>query len=268
MHGKDVIDDGRCLDWGKTSGDYTTHRPGPPDSYYERLKVLGVGVEGQRILDLGTGTGFLARRFAGQGAAVSAIDVSAGQIEAARKLADEEGLTIDFRVAPAEEAPFADGSFDAITANQAWLYFDKAKAIPEVERLLVPGGVLVTSHFSWLPRLDPIARRSEELVLEHNPKWGAADWDGEVPPIPDWSLERFTLAGYFRYDVGIPYTREGWRGRLRACRGVGASLSSEEVERFDNEHARLLEATTPERFSILYRVQAHIFGCKHGRATP
>ena len=80
--------------------------------------------------------------------------------------------------------------------------------------------------------------------------------------VPGWSEERFTLVGFFRYDVRIPYDRETWRGRVRACRGVGASLSPEEVERFDVEHEALLEATAPESFSILYRVQAHIFECR------
>ncbi|MCZ6691361.1 MAG: class I SAM-dependent methyltransferase [Planctomycetota bacterium] len=259
MYGKKKIDDGRCIDWGKTSADYVAYRPGPPESYYARLVALGVGLEGQRILDLATGTGFLARNFARQGAQVSAIDISAEQIEAARGQADEEGLRIDFHVAPAERTPFADASFDAITANQAWLYFDKAEVIPEVVRLLAKEGQLVVSHFSWLPRLDPIARRSEALVLKHNPKWSAADWDGEIPPLPEWSMERFRLRAFFRYDAGIQFTRETWRGRLRACRGVGASLSPEEVARFDAEHAKLLERTADETFSVLYRVQAHLF---------
>jgi ubiquinone/menaquinone biosynthesis C-methylase UbiE len=75
---------------------------------------------GQSILDLGTGTGVMARRFAQQGSAVAGIDISAEQIAAARELAAARKLDVDFRVAPAEATPFPEASFDVVTANQCW----------------------------------------------------------------------------------------------------------------------------------------------------
>ena len=99
----------------------------------------------------------------------------------AKNLAKKDDLNINFQVSPAETCPFVNQSFDVITANQCWLYFDKAQIIPEVKRLLKPSGLLVTSHFSWLPRLDDIAKRSEELILKHNPNWTAKDWHGNIP---------------------------------------------------------------------------------------
>lgn len=253
-----TIDEGRAFDWGRTSTDYAAHRPGPPPSFYERLHALGIGRAAQRILDLGTGTGVLARQFARQGADVVGIDIAPEQIAAAARLAQDEGLRVRFAVAPAEAAGEPEASFDAITANQCWLYFDKVRVIPEVRRLLAPGGVLVTSHFSWLPRLDPVARQSEELVLRFNPGWGGADWHGAVPPMPKWAEQDFVLAAMFWYDEEIPFTREAWRGRMRACRGVGASLPPEQVERFDREHDALLRRIAPDNFTILHRLDAHI----------
>ncbi len=61
MPRSEKIDHGRAFDWGRTSRDYATHRPGPPPSCYDMLARLGVGLAGQRVLDLGTGTGVLAR---------------------------------------------------------------------------------------------------------------------------------------------------------------------------------------------------------------
>lgn len=258
MHGIRPIDGGNAADWGRTSSDYAAHRPGPPASFYERLKALGIGLRGQRILDLGTGTGLLARQFARQGARVVGVDIAENQVEAARRLAAEEKLDAVFAVAPAEDTRQAAGAFDAVTASQCWLYFDKPRAIAEVRRLLAPGGVLVTSHFSWLPRLDPLARRSEELVLSFNPDWGGADWAGAIPPMPVWAGADFNLTGMFWYDEDIPFTAEAWRGRIRACRGIGATLSDGEIRRFDAAHAALLREIAGPSFTIRHRLDAHI----------
>jgi SAM-dependent methyltransferase len=259
MHGIPSLDPGRQIDWGKTSADYTLYRPGPPPSFYRRLQVLGVGLSGQRILDLGTGTGLLARTFAQQGASVCGTDISPEQIAAAQQHAQEEELDVEFRVSAAETIPFPDHEFDAITANQCWLYFDKSRTIPEVKRALKPGGVLVTSHFSWLPRLDTIARETEALILKHNSQWTAADYTGVIPAFPAWAQADFRLRAMFYYDEAIPFTRDAWRGRIRACRGIGAALSPEEVRRFDEEHACLLERLVPESFTVLHRLDAHFF---------
>ncbi len=253
------FDAGRPIDWGRTSADYARHRPGPPRSLYDKLNALGVGLPGQRIVDLGTGTGVLARELARRGCAAAGVDVSSEQVATARRLARGEGLDVDFRVASAEETPFDAASFDVATANQCWLYFDRARTIPELRRILVPDGLLVVSHFSWLPRQDPIARASEELVLRFNPDWSAADWDGRIPARPGWSREDFELRAMFFYDEPVPFTRESWRGRIRACRGTGASLRDEEIRAFDREHAALLERVAGETFTILHRIDAHVF---------
>jgi SAM-dependent methyltransferase len=257
MHGLGAADPGRDIDWGRTSDDYALFRPGPPDSFYAKLAALGVGLPGQRILDLGTGTGVLARRFAAEGARCAGIDVAAGQIEAARRLAQESGLSVDFRVAPAEALPFPAASFDVVTASQCWLYFDAPRAIAEARRV-APGGILMVAHFSWLPRLDPVARASEALVLEFNPQWSAADWAGDVPPVPAWATG-LRLTGFFVYDAPIPFTRETWRGRMRACRGIGAGLAAEEVAAFDAAHEALLARIAPPAFTVLHRLDARLF---------
>src|SRR5262249_20911325 len=106
--------------WDPAAADYATHRAGPPASFYRRLHVLGVGLPGERILDLGRGTGLLARQFARQGARAAGIHASAGMIANAQAVAKQEGLAIDFRHAPADATTFSDGSFDAITANHCW----------------------------------------------------------------------------------------------------------------------------------------------------
>jgi SAM-dependent methyltransferase len=252
------VDGGNAIDWGRTSRDYSLHRPNYPDRFFDVLRSLGVGLKGQRILDLGTGVGFLALRFARQGAVVTGIDIAEGQIEEARRRGEAAGLSVDFLVGQAEHTGLSSEVFDVITASQAWLYFDAARAIAEVKRLLRPEGVLVTSHFSWLPRQDRIARASEDLVLRYNPKWTGADWAGQIPLMPTWAEGHFELRGMFVFDEPIPFTRESWRGRIRACRGVGASLPDDHVERLDREHDALLLAMATDDFSVLHRIDAHV----------
>jgi hypothetical protein len=131
-----------------------------------------------------------------------------------------------------------------------------------LRRVLKPGGWLVTSHFSWLPRLDEVARQSEALVLEFNPKWSAADWSGRIPPCPEWAEKIFDVRAMFYFDELIPFTHESWRGRIRACRGIGASLSPDEVAAFDAAHAALLAKIAPDPFTVLHRIDAHVFQFK------
>jgi SAM-dependent methyltransferase len=252
-----AIDAGTEFDWGRTSADYAQHRPGPPPSFFGRLRMLGVGLPGQRILDFATGTGVLARQFAKQGSVVTGIDIAPEQIEAARTLARSDGVDVRFAVAPAEQTGLPDAAFDAIAANQCWLYFDRSRIIPEVLRLLSSGGVLVVSFFNWLPRLDSVAQASEHLVLKYSPQWQGADWDGRIPPVPSWAMDAFELTAMFWYDEPIPFTRESWRGRMRACRGTGASLAAKDLAEFDREHDALLRRIAPEAFPILHRISAH-----------
>jgi SAM-dependent methyltransferase len=253
-----VIDQGRSIDWSATSGDYAAFRPGPPTALFDRLQALGIGLPQQRILDLGTGTGVMARAFARRGAVVAGIDIAPGQIEAARRLAEAERLPVAFRVAPAEEPPFAERSFEAATANQCFLYFDRARVLAALRRVLVPDGRVVISHYNWLPRLDPIARASEALILQFNPAWEGADFDGTVAPVPEGMPDDLVLEGFFWFDVDVPFDRAAWLGRIRASRGVGASLPPSQIEAFDKEHAALLSRIAPETFTIKHRVDARI----------
>jgi SAM-dependent methyltransferase len=248
------VDAGQSPDWGRVSAEYSKFRAGPPASFYERLAKHGIGTPGQRLLDFGTGTGVLARTFAKAGARVTGVDVSPGQIDQAVRAASEEGLAVDFRVSPAEATPFPDASFEAITANQCWHFFDSAKAFAEARRLLVPGGLLAVSDFFWFARRDPIAAATEDLILKYNPKWTSYRWSGDLRGLPDGKP-----AARIEYEEAVPFTRGTWLGRVRTCRAIGPTLTPGEVAAFDEEHRRLMEATTPERFEILHKINVHIY---------
>ncbi len=50
----------------------------------------------------------------------------------------------------------------------------------------------------------------------------------------------------------MTFTRESWNGRIKACRGIGASLTEEEIRQWEQEHTRLLEEIAPAEFDILH----------------
>lgn len=258
MHGISATDKGKSPDWGLTSEDYAKFRMGQPDSFFDLMRAFGVGLKGQMILDLGTGTGAMALRYAQRGATVTGIDISPEQIAMAQAQAKDQRVNAEFQVCAAERLSFPQHSFDVVTANQCWLYFKKEDVIRQVLWVLKEKGLLVTSHCSWLPLAEPLAEKSENLVREFNPDWEAYGWVGTVPAMPAWALGNFRLRGHFSYDEPIPFTRETWAGRIRACRAIGASLDKETVAEFDRQHMEMLNREAPEKFTILHRIDAHI----------
>jgi 2-polyprenyl-3-methyl-5-hydroxy-6-metoxy-1,4-benzoquinol methylase len=65
------------IDFGRTASDYGRHRAGFPPDFFARVAPWGVGIAEQKLLDLGTGTGTLARGFAMRGCRVTGLDPSA-----------------------------------------------------------------------------------------------------------------------------------------------------------------------------------------------
>ena len=114
------IDSGKAFDWGRTSEEYAKYRDIYPDEFYKKIVDRGLCIKGQRVLDLGTGTGVLPRNMYRYGAEWVGCDISSEQIEQAKKLSDEGNMKIDFRAVPTENIDFPDGSFDIITACQCF----------------------------------------------------------------------------------------------------------------------------------------------------
>lgn len=246
------IDSGKAFDWGRTSKEYARYRDIYPDEFYNKIVDRGLCISGQIVLDLGTGTGVLPRNMYRYGAEWTGTDISPEQIEQAKILADAAGMRIAFSAVPTEELDFPAGSFDVITACQCFWYFDHEKVMPALAKLLKKGGKLLILYMAWLPFEDKIAGASEELVLKYSPNWSGAGETRHPIWIPDIAYDYFEMEDHEEYDLMVPFTKESWHGRMKACRGVGASLSEEELVRWDADHKELLERTAPDQFDILH----------------
>ena len=246
------IDDGKAFDWGRTSEEYARYRDIYPEEFYKKIVDRGLCIDGQKVLDIGTGTGVLPRNLYRYGAEWTGTDISPEQIEQARILADASNMKIRFQAVSTEQLDFSGESFDVITACQCFWYFDHEKVMPKLAEFLRSDGRLLILYMAWLPYEDKIAGASEELVLKYSPKWSGAGETRHPIWIPDIAYEYFEMEDHEEYNLMVPFTKESWHGRMRASRGVGASLSGEELVKWDREHRELLDRIAPEQFDVLH----------------
>lgn len=244
--------------FGAAAEDYAAFRAGFPESFFDRLAAFGIGNPEQLLVDLGTGTGVLARGFASRGATVVAIDPDARMLEQARRLDSAAGVSVDYRLGMAEDMPVPDAFADVVTAGQCWHWFDGRRAAVECARVLKPTGAVVIAHFDWLPLPGNVVEATEHLIVEHNPDWRFGDGNGFHPEgLANLDAAAFINCETFSYEIDVPYTPDGWRGRIRASTGVGASLTAEGVHAFDADLQRMLESSFPFRIlQVPHRVYA------------
>ena len=129
---------------------------------WKRFAVELAGIRrGQRVLDLASGTGDLAARFAGlvgpEGGVVMS-DINAAMLEQGRVRMTEQGLVgnVEYAQVNAEEIPFADNSFDCVTIGFGLRNVtDKQRALDSMYRVLKPGGRVLILEFSHA-RAEPL----------------------------------------------------------------------------------------------------------------
>lgn len=129
----------RRLSFGAWADQYDRWRPGyPPDAVRWLLGGEGDGVpRTRRVLDLGAGTGRLSIAVAALGHHVIAVEPDDGMRAVAERALPGRTLA-----GTAEGIPLEPGSVDVVVAGQAYHWFDPERAIPEIARVLRPGGRL------------------------------------------------------------------------------------------------------------------------------
>lgn len=143
------------------------------------LDIAGV-VAGERVLDVGCGTGTLAlaaKRRVGSGGSVLGVDASAEMIARAATKSERSALPVTFEVATAQSLPFADATFDVVLCTLALHHLPedaRGAALAEMRRVLKPTGramIVEISHGHGIwAALNPVAllhgREAEHMLDE------------------------------------------------------------------------------------------------------
>ena len=221
---------------------------------------------GQRVLDVGCGTGILAREVSGRvgsSGRVTGIDPSPGMLAVAKQLAP----SLDWREAAAESLPFPDESFDVVVSQFGLMFFmDQRQAIREMLRVLIAGGRLGVAVWDSLENIPAYA--SAVAMLQHTAGQQAAD-ALRAPFVLGSRDELYRVFSEADADsveitshagtAHFPSIRTMVEADLRGWLPVmGVVLSEERINNIlqEAEHA-LSPYTTPEG-SVRFDVSAHI----------
>ena len=244
------IDNGKAFDWDTVSADYVKYRDIYPQEFYQKILDRNLCLNGQNILDIGTGSGVLPRNLYPYGGKWTGIDIQKNQIKQAKILS--ENRNIDYFVSAIEDIDLPEKTFDVVTACQCFWYFDPVKTAPILSKILKDNGHLLILYMAWLPFEDKIARASEQLVLKYSPNWSGARETMHPISIPKEYDKYFVVSYHEEFPAYVHFTKESWNGRMKACRGVGASLDKAQIRSWEAEHLELLDKIAPNEFDVLH----------------
>ncbi len=151
----------RAASFGDVAQAYADFRPGYPTEAVSWL----VGTSPGRVLDVGAGTGKLSSAVAALGHEVVAADPSLPMLQQLRRVVPVARSV----VGSAEDLPLPSSSVDVVVAGQAFHWFDADRALPEIARVLRPGGVLGLAwnygdiKVPWVRKVLGMVGTTEEL---------------------------------------------------------------------------------------------------------
>ena len=221
--------------FGAAAAAYAEHRPGYAGAAVGWALAPVRDRRPMRVLDLAAGTGKLTAALVGLGAEVTAVEPDPAMLaELRRSLGSVRSLP-----GRAEEIPLADASVDAVLVGQAMHWFDLDLAIPEIARVLAPGGVLAAlwnvddDRVDWVATLAQISKGEANVTLL---RW--RDRAGRA------RLERLAAAGSGLFER--PEIGEFENGQRHSAESLPASIAT---------HSTLLVMDEPDRARLLAEVR-------------
>ncbi len=201
---------------------YDRYRIGYADDVYDALDQYGLQPQA-RILDIASGTGLVAKALVHRGHRVTGIDIS----EPMLARAEIRVPSATFVLGDAEALPFANDSFDAAVAAQAFHWLDRTKALAEAIRVVRPGGI-VAVWWKELMRGDTMRMLREEvshaigidnptgsLIAENFDAFESSALIEDKLRVIPW-LVQTTVEQYLGYERSRARARDSYGSRLDA----------------------------------------------------
>ena len=234
----------RGSSFGAVAAAYAEHRPDyPADAVAWCVAPTGRPVAGLRVLDLGAGTGKLTALLAELGADVTAVEPDQAMLaELRRQLPSVRALP-----GPAEAIPLAGGSVDAVLCAQSMHWFDMSRALPEIARVLVPGGALGAMWNSDDDRVEWVAGLREAAEGAGSPVRSQRKRDATAFGAEQFGTVLFTPTDRAEFANPQPRTIDSLIDDLRTHSAV-LIMESAERERVLGQVRRYL-AARPETAS-------------------
>ena len=224
--------------FGAAAAAYAEHRPDYAEAAVRWVLEPVSARRPLRVVDVGAGTGKLTATLLRLGAEVTAVEPD-GQMLAELRRAMPEVRSVP---GSAEKLPLPDASADAVLAAQAMHWFDMDRAMPEIARVLTPGGVVAglwnvdDDRVGWVAELAEMSKRKASTTLL---RWrGGAD---------QASYHRMAAAGAGLFRDA--QTREFGHGQPRTADSLLATIAT---------HSHLLVMDEAERAGLLAQVRGFL----------
>lgn len=245
----------RRLSFGSVAGQYDRHRPSYPAEMVDAVLEYAGAQPGDRILDVGAGTGRATLLFAQRGMRLTAIEPDSGMAAVASQQAATAGLTIETLSTDFEAADLPPAYFQALISGTAWHWVTPGLRNRLAARVLRPGGALAPfwNRPQWQdnplrPAIDAVYREVEEsFAARPSGPMNPAGAPAEIKSAAEWhELEfrgdrNFTDVTARVYDWPQRYTTEEYlallgthsdhillpsSARERLFEGVGAAIDA------------------------------------------
>jgi ubiquinone/menaquinone biosynthesis C-methylase UbiE len=185
---------------------------------------------GWRVLDVATGSGNAALAAARRGCKAFGVDYVPALLARARARAEAELLEVEFREGDAENLPFPDASFDAVTSIYGVMFApDHVKAARELARVCRPGGIIALA--SWTP--DGFIGDTFRIVSKYVPvvagvtppiRWGDEEYLKSIFGKSIRSITSTVQTNIFRYPsaaANVEFFRRYYGPTLKLFEAVG-----------------------------------------------
>ncbi|MDX6628418.1 MAG: hypothetical protein QOH00_664 [Gaiellales bacterium] len=224
--------------WGAAAHDWATLAEPVQIPFFEAA-LDAIGIEnGMRLLDAGCGAGLALTLAAERGAIVSGLDASAGLLEVARERLPEA----DLREGDLEALPYADDSFDAVTAfNSVQYASDPTAALREIRRVARPGARVAITTWGRPEQCEMRAVLGAIGSLLPPPPPGAAGpFALAAPGALEALVEAAGLTAERAIDVPTPYDHGDVDTAVRAHLASGPARRAIETAGLEETRAALV----------------------------